>query len=119
MNEKPLFEAHITYSSRHREWVEKNHSPDWKFSAIDGDPVLGKEVFCYLTSYDDSAENLLRRMVRERDRLMCCVKNEYGPGAVRMKIERIVYDTKTRRDEVLVTPSEDPVNWGSNRTWKP
>lgn len=119
MNGKPLFEAHITYRSKDRGLVEDCHSPEWKFSAIDGDPVMGKEVFCYLTSYDESAESLLRRMVRERDRLAAMLLSDrpHGIMAVRMKIERIVYDTKTGRDEVLA--SEDPVNWGSNRTWRP
>lgn len=118
MNEKPLYEAHITYRSADKSVVEKHHSSDWKFSAIDGDPVMGKEVFCYLTSYDSDPKNLLRRMVRERDSIGRCLAGEWGPVAARMKIEKIVYDTKTNRDEVLA-PVEDPINWGSNRTWQP
>jgi hypothetical protein len=91
-----LYEAHITYEIEHREAVEKHRSDKWKFSAIDGDPILGKKVFCYLTSYDSSATRLLERMQEEVSRI--------GVKEVRQKIEKIVYDTKTSRNEVGFPP---------------
>lgn len=90
-----LYEAHITFKLEHREKVETCCPPGWKFSAIDGDPVLGKGVFCYLTSYDSSDSMLLSRMER-----VCQGFDYLGVKAVRQKIERIVYDTKTSRNEV-------------------
>jgi hypothetical protein len=82
-----MFEAHITYDGRHRAVVEYHCPKGWKFSAIDGDPVLGKKVFCYLTSYDVDGKRLLERLytaIAAVPVLPC-----------REKIEMIVYDTKT------------------------
>lgn len=100
---RPLYEAHITFNHQVREWVERHHSQKWKFSAIDGDPVLGDRVYCYLTSYDEDQWNLLSRMQDEVSNVSAFIPSEvyWDHGApVRLKIERIVYDTKTNRDEV-------------------
>lgn len=99
---RPLYEAHITYDLVDRTTVEASHSPEWKFSAIDGDPVLGAKTFCYLTSYDSDAGRLLERMRMETAAVVAvaiaaCRKE---PFPVRLKVERIVYDSKTHRDEV-------------------
>ena len=104
-----LYEAHITYAIEDQAAVEKYHSPEWKFSAIDGDPVLGKKVFCYLTSYDANPHKLLDRMKCEADslRYFSEVPGYDGAEPVRQKIERIVYDTKTQRDEVTLRFDED------------
>ena len=87
-----LYEAHITYKAEHRAHLEALLIPGWKFSAIDGDPVLGKEVYCYLTSYDKDGKNLLARMQRTVETI--------GFEAVRQKVEQIVYDTKTGRNNL-------------------
>lgn len=102
---RPLYEAHITFDFAVAEWVKKRHTAKWKFSIIDGDPNLGDKVFCYLTSYDDDPFCLLERM---KDEIFIVslhfpreLYDEFGSN-LRMKIERIVYDTKTNRDEINV-----------------
>lgn len=87
-----LYEAHITYKEECRTMLEALTIPGWKFSCIDGDPVLGKQKFCYLTSYDIDGKILLHRMRM--------VVESMGFSCVRQKIEHIVYDTKTDIDEL-------------------
>ncbi len=85
-----MYEAHITFKNSDRELVQKNCPHGWKFSAIDGDPVLGKEVFCYLTSHGINGKKLLERARAEVVVYKAC----HGIDAVRTKVEHIVYDTK-------------------------
>lgn len=84
------YECHIT--------VEREHGPvaealakemHWKYSQIDGDPVLGKEVFAYLTTHDHDLLQMQRRMNYAVGALQ-----EKGIAVVREKIELIVYDKK-------------------------
>ncbi len=87
-----LFECHITYPRDKSDIIEnlakKLH---WKFSKIDGDPVLGKEVFCYLTTHDKDFCNIQTRMIWAREAGL-----EYNISPVREKIECILYDTKVK-----------------------
>lgn len=86
------YECHIT--------VERQDGPvaagvatalHWKYSQIDGDPVLGKKVYAYLTTHDSD-------LLRMRDRMTTAVSalRDQGVDVVREKIELIVYDTKGR-----------------------
>lgn len=90
------FEAHITCP---REWtptVEKaGFMSEWAFSAIDGDPVMGKQAYCYLTGYDTNAATLLERTNRLADFLRAA-----GVPVLREKVEEIIYDTKTGHDRM-------------------
>lgn len=61
----------------------------WKTSRIDGDPVLGKAVYFYLTTH----AVLLPRMIERLDAATAALR-ERGVEVVREKIEHIVYDTK-------------------------
>lgn len=61
----------------------------WKFSKIDGDPVLGKKVFAYLTTHDSDLLRMRERMQTAADALRA-----RGIDVVREKIELIVYDVK-------------------------
>lgn len=92
------FEAHITYDRILRPKVEPiGESLGWKGSAIDPDPIMGDKPYAYLTAYDTDPKRLLTRMddvVAAMAHLEPCVV------ALRLKIERIIYDTKTGVDEL-------------------
>jgi hypothetical protein len=89
------FESHITLpvtaDSPIDKWKEIATKLGWKTSAIDGDPLLGNKVFFYLTKHDTNFDIL------KFDTFACAtlVEAETGVVAVRMKIEKIVFDTKT------------------------
>jgi hypothetical protein len=85
------FESHITMP-RDQGDIAQRHADalGMTYSAIDGDPVMGKQAYCYLTCYDTDAARLLGRVqaasyVLQRD----------GVQILREKVEEILYDTKT------------------------
>lgn len=94
--ERQLFEAHITYD---RVWADQvkilGAEVGWKFSQTDGDPIMGNRVFCYLTAYDRDPHSLLARM--NKITAACEMPHE------RTKIEKIVYDSKTKLDLISIT----------------
>jgi hypothetical protein len=92
MNERK-FEAHITCPRDSAEIIEQLANPNWKFSCIDGDPMLGKQAYCYLTAYDTDAKNLKIRVTAMAQRIRA-----KDIQVLREKIEEIIYDTKTEYD---------------------
>ena len=90
------FEAHITCPRDYSERVEQAFSDEqWKFSAIDGDPVMGKQAYCCLTAYDTDGNYLKQRVLR-----MGRLLRTAGIPVLREKIEEIIFDTKTEYDVV-------------------
>ncbi len=90
------FEAHITCPREKSDDVKQFAGlTGWSFSAIDGDPVMGKQAYCYLTAYRPVAEELLAEMAKLSHLLL-----EANVPVLREKIERIIYDTKTGVDEI-------------------
>jgi hypothetical protein len=82
------YEAHITFSKDHADFVRRCAAElEWKFSQIDGDPVLGDKVFCYLSAHDDSQMRLMQRMGDVVEKL-----KPFGIIPLRTKIEEILYD---------------------------
>lgn len=63
-----MFESHITFQMDHAKQVkELEKSLDgtqikWRYSQIDGDPVLGAKVFCYLSAHANDFMMLKRSM---------------------------------------------------------
>lgn len=98
------FEAHITFEKKDAEAVRNSLIENggtivnWKFSAFDADPVMGDKPYVYLTAYDTSEHQLLMRMNGA-----VTVAGKFGAHALREKIERIIYDTKTGVDEIVRT----------------
>lgn len=72
VTDKKLYECHITM--RRPDPVTRDlfetiaRGLKWKTSAIDGDPVLGKEAF-YFTNYSATYEKMLERMAELSDHL--------------------------------------------------
>ena len=99
----PRFEAHLTApkeaAAAIRHVADFNaHDPGWIYSEISGCPLLGKGTYCYLTSYDTDDQNLHRRL--ERIAADCRAQ---GVEPLRLKIERIIYDTRTGVNELPVS----------------
>ena len=83
------YECHITFQISDRNKIEVLSGQYWKFSAIDGDPVLGAKTFCYLTAHDTDFEALKTHM-----KYMVEIAAGRGTPAVRCKIEQILYDSR-------------------------
>jgi hypothetical protein len=112
------FEAHITMPREQSVTINTLFAPvkdGWSYSQIDGDPLLGKRPYAYLTAYDPDGVTLLNRMQR-----LVVILEQAGVEVLRMKIEEIVFDSKTGHsvldmprdvregDQPLPTPNEGP-----------
>lgn len=87
---KPYYEVHITFMQ------EKNSSifvsDRWKFSMIDGDPILGKGVKCYLTrQYPRSkSTNVIKNEIEE----IASRLTKLNCKVIRKKIELVIFDER-------------------------
>lgn len=85
-----MFECHITIPKVNAEVGEMvAKALHWKWSCIDGDPVLGRQAFGYLTTHGDEFFALRERMRQATHDLLC-----QGVPVIREKIEKIVYDRR-------------------------
>jgi hypothetical protein len=98
MKDKPCYEAHITLQQSDRKLAQRAADQwGWVFSEISGCPILGQGTYCYLTGYDPDGIQLKAEMeqiaawLRREDKTIVLL---------RLKIERIVYDSKTLRNEL-------------------
>lgn len=95
-SDTPCHEAHITLAQGDRDVArELADTYAWVFSEITGCPILGQGTYCYLTGYDPDADALWVELTN-----LAAICRLRGLTVLREKIERIVYDTKTGRDEV-------------------
>lgn len=93
------FEAHITMRRDQSEIVKGFDGVlGWSFSAIDGDPVMGKQAYCYLTAYGPIGTDLLVKV-----QTLSNVLRDNGVEVLREKVEEIVYDSKTGHDVLGLT----------------
>jgi hypothetical protein len=94
----PKFEAHITFE-RTDETVAKlkDGFNGWSYSAITDDPIMGQKPYVYLTNYSPFAKKLLIDMKETVGKL-----DTEGIKALRTKIERIIFDSKTGWNEVTL-----------------
>lgn len=94
------FEAHITMPRAQADIVQQHAELlGMTFSAIDGDPVMGKQAYCYLTAYAPDGMELLAK-VHAASRVLA----QSGVEILREKVERIMFDSKTSVDELTVLP---------------
>lgn len=92
-------EAHMTFPEEFKVQVKEisDNWPSWKFSVIHGCPLLGLDkTYCYLTSYHpEDGQTLVDEMAD-----MKMVAESRGIPTLRMKVERIVFDSKTGVNEL-------------------
>lgn len=89
----PYYECHITMRGDPKQIEPLVKATGWKFSAIDGDPVLGKGVLCYATSHFKGSRDTADVVIA-----MGVVADELvaqGAEVIRQKVELVVYDTKS------------------------
>jgi hypothetical protein len=92
----PRYESHITCDKQHAEIVEAlGNYFGFKYSVIAGCPLLGSGTYCYLTGYDTDAPRL-RAIVQD------CAQTLRNKNVepLRLKIEQIIWDTKTGVNEI-------------------
>lgn len=88
------YESHITIletlpRKRIQQVVEKI---GWKFSAIDGDPVLGKRVYCYGTKHRKLEAG--DQVVKTELLFTADLCRSLGLNVVRSKVELVVFDDR-------------------------
>lgn len=89
------FECHITMLGDPSFIRPKVEALKWKFSVIDGDPVLGSGVKCYATRL--SKESLGADRVLEQLLHTAATLAWEGCEILRRKVEMVIYDDKTSR----------------------
>ena len=83
------YECHLTFRDDPEAKLEEFTPYGWTFSKIDGDPLLGQQVYCYWTAWNGSQGVMEDEMRRQINRA-----RELGFPLVRAKIEHIIYDQR-------------------------
>lgn len=102
------YECHITTTVAHAQTASNlARALGWKTSEIKRDPVLGDDSYFYLTTHHSKRDVLTNSMSRMNDLLV-----EARVPVLRLKIEHIVFDTKTGVDvpgeNSGIIPGNDP-----------
>ena len=87
------YECHITMLLKPNTKIEKQHRGQWKFSQIDGDPVLGDGVKSYLTTFYPE-HMTLEEIVDEMNYKAESIRGIYDAKILRTKVELVVYDER-------------------------
>ncbi len=89
---KNYYECHITMLGDPKEIEPLVKNTGWKFSAINGDPVLGNGVKCYATMLFSSLKT--EEMVLGNLLLTAEALEGLGVKVLRRKVERVIYDDR-------------------------
>lgn len=84
-----VYECHITFRGEEATLVEMAGLPGWSFSKIDGDPVMGKGVLCYLTANFNTRDVALLSVG-----IACGMAEKKGLHPIRAKVEHVIYDRR-------------------------
>jgi hypothetical protein len=89
------YELHITFKGP----LNCDPPRPWKYSQIDGDPVLGVGVKAYLTRQVKSDREIgeVHNLLKEPTKWLF----ERGHDILRRKIEKVVYDSKEIPEELF------------------
>lgn len=87
------YECHVTMLGDPKSIRQSVESIGWKFSVIDGDPVLGDGVKCYATTFFNKKtnKNLVIASVQETAKTL----GRMGITVLRDKVEHVIYDSKS------------------------
>jgi hypothetical protein len=97
---KEYYECHITMRGNPKDIKPLVESFNWKFSAIDGDPVLGNGVLCYATRHYNARWQ--KQSIIDEMRIVAAQLSQKAPveEVLREKVELVVYDTKQAPKEL-------------------
>lgn len=93
---KQYYECHITMRGPAAEIEPLVKAERWKFSAIDGDPVLGRGVLCYATHHFKKSLDTVDVIIAMG--IVAARLQDQGVEVIRQKVELVVYDTKTMKE---------------------
>jgi hypothetical protein len=89
------YECHITMMGDPGTLKPMVEDIGWKFSAIDGDPVMGDGVKCYATTFFNARVGTGEAL--ERLLIAAAALRDKGAEVVRRKIELVVFDDRTTK----------------------
>lgn len=92
MTGKSYYECHVTFL--YPGYMDPKLFFGWKFSQINGDPVLGDGIKSYLTKHFNDKTNSLESVINEVEHIATSLKI-VGFKVLRTKVEHVVYDSKT------------------------
>lgn len=91
------YECHITLNESDPEQIQDLENAlnrvEWRFSKIDGDPVLGKGIKCYGTRHYNYNLNKPDAIIQTVENCGMWLKS-IGYNVVRTKVEIVIYDNK-------------------------
>lgn len=90
------YECHITLMAEHTDLIKNVvETLKWKFSVIDGDPVLGKGIKCYATRLFNrrNAQDAVQQELFN----VAATLSELGFAVLRRKIELVIFDDRSSR----------------------
>ena len=96
--QKEYYECHVTFNLPTTSHGRPPIS-GWKFSAIDGDPVLGAGVKCYLTR-QFKASRELADVIDDLEGVASELRRN-GIEVLRTKVELVVYDSKSLPEKLF------------------
>lgn len=102
---KQYYEAHITMDGDPDAIKEAVEGAGWTFSKIDGDIVMGEGVKCYATSHFNEREWDAAQLASFAEGIAKGLEMRAGCVVRRVKIELVVYDTRS----VNVRPKAEEV----------
>lgn len=86
------YELHVTLEAAKQDWPRLKADVEnlgWKFSAIDGDPILGPGVKCYATKHLHQSPEVWPESIVRRAALAL---KQWGWTVTREKVELVLYD---------------------------
>lgn len=90
---KPYYECHVTMHGDPTHIKRTVEGLGWKYSAIDGDIVLGDGVKCYSTAHFN-ADKFPKHEVTHFVRLHAEQLKRHDIVVIRQKVEHVVYDER-------------------------
>ncbi len=89
---KNYYECHVAMLGNPAEIRSHVEKLGWKFSAIDGDPVLGGGVKCYATMLYSKLFN--QDVIVNRTKNLAKTLENLGFNVLRRKVELVVFDDR-------------------------
>ena len=93
---KPYYECHVTFMAD-KDFKEQVEALGWRYSRIDGDPMLGAGVKTYATKHFNAKLHL--DVVVEAVNTAATMLAMKGARVQRVKVEVVVYDIRAKEDK--------------------